>query len=96
MKCAAMSSLVFFVVSVVGTNAWSAVDIFVFGRYEEKWGGPLDNLIFGLQLSAVAFVFSAFGSFISVFVASRWFQGWQKKECCSRSRPASRGHVSLV
>lgn len=81
MKCATIGGSVFLLVSLVVVTAWTAVDIWVFGRFEEKWGSPLDNLIFGFQLSAVAFALAAFGCFFSVFVLGRWLHGWKMKEC---------------
>ena len=71
-KSALKGSSVFFTTMSVGLTLYDAFGIFVFGRYEEKFGGPWDNFVLGLQLSvAISFV-CTLGYFFGLVAFLRW------------------------
>ena len=89
-RCSAVSALVYFGALYVAVNAWSAIDIFVFGHFDSKFGGPVDNLMLVLRFTALGLPFCALGCYLAVLLLQfrREMASWRR---CSWTGVAAAG-----
>lgn len=65
------SAVLYFALSMVILSAWSAVGVFVLGKYEPEAGGPWSNYTAGLRLSLAISAMSALGYLAALQVFGR-------------------------
>lgn len=65
------SAALYFALSMVILSAWSAVGIFVLGKYEPESGGPWENYAEGIRLSLAISAMSALGYLTALQVFGR-------------------------
>lgn len=65
------SAVLYFVLSMTILSAWSAVGIFILGKYDPESGGPWENYAAGFRLSLAISAMSAMGYLVALQVFGR-------------------------